>query len=148
MKCMLVCVDFSDVTEDVLETAQRTAQAFSSATWLVHAAAPDPDFVGYEAGPQVVRDDVAKHLRAEHRQLQDHAQRMRDAGIDAHALLIQGPTVDALLAQADEVGAELIVMGSHGHGALRRVFVGSVSQGVLKRAACPVLIVPHPKRVD
>ena len=41
--------------------------------------------------------------------------------------------------------ADVVVMGSHGHSALRNVLVGSVTEGVLRKAGCPVLVVPRKK---
>jgi nucleotide-binding universal stress UspA family protein len=143
MKNILVPVDFSEITEPVVATARALAQAFSAKLWLLHVAAPDPDFVGYDVGPQSVRDQVASHLREEHRDLQEEAVRLRDGGVEAVALLIQGPTVEKILAEAERIGADLIVLGSHGHGAVYRSLLGSVSESVLRRAACPITIVPR-----
>lgn len=141
MKNIVVAVDFSDVTERVIEAARELAGAFSAKLWLVHAAAPDPDFVGYRAGPQTVRDAIATELREEHRQLQRLAAKLRAAGIDATALLVQGPTVQTLLAKVRHLDADHIVIGSHGHGALYRTVLGSVSEGVVHRAECSVTVV-------
>jgi nucleotide-binding universal stress UspA family protein len=50
--------------------------------------------------------------------------------------------VEKILAQMEKLDADLVIMGSHGHGAIYRTLLGSVSEGVLHDAACPVLIVP------
>ncbi len=142
MKNVLVPIDFSDVTERVIEEAQTLCEALGAKLWLVHVAAPDPDFVGYDGGPQSVRDSVAQHLREEHRDLQQRAEALRAGGLDVVALLIQGPTVDTILGEAKRLDADMIVMGSHGHGALYRALLGSVSEGVLHKSTCPLTIVP------
>jgi nucleotide-binding universal stress UspA family protein len=105
-------------------------------------AAPDPEFVGFEAGPQSVRDQRAETLRKEHRLLQELADRARRRGIETKAVLVQGPTVETILAQAHKGKADLIVTGSHGHGALYKTVLGSVSEGILRGARRPVLVVP------
>ena len=51
---------------------------------------------------------------------------------------------DDLADEAEKLGAELIVMGSHRHGVLYHLFLGSTSESVLRRVPCPVLIVPSP----
>jgi nucleotide-binding universal stress UspA family protein len=142
MKTILVPIDFSPVTAAVVEHAAEMALAFKAALWLLHVAAPDPDFVGYETGPQNVRDQVARELRSEHRQLQEHADALRARGIEATGLQVQGATRDTILHEAARLHADLIVLGSRGHGALRRALLGSISEGVLHHATCPVLVIP------
>jgi nucleotide-binding universal stress UspA family protein len=139
---ILAAVDFSPISEAVVEQAAQLAEAFSAELTLVHVAAPDPDFVGFEVGPQTVRDARAHELRDEHRNLQTIAEDLRNRSLSAHAVLIQGPAVEKILAEGARVGADVIVIGSHGHGALFRVLLGSVSEGVVRAAHCPVLVVP------
>ncbi len=146
MQNIIAAVDFSEVAESVLSRSAEIAKGLACQLWLVHVAAPEPDFVGYEAGPQSVRDQVAKHLKDEHLQLQESAQSLRDQGIEATALLIQGPTVATILREAEKLNADLIVLGSHGHGQVLRSLLGSVSEGVLHKAKTPVLIVPAHSR--
>jgi len=142
MRQILAAVDFSPISKAVVEQAASLAEAFSAELTLVHVAAPDPAFVGYEAGPQTVRDDRAREIREEHRNLQALAEDLRDRAISARALLIQGPAVEKILAEATRLRADLIVIGSHGHGPLYRVLLGSVSEGVVRASRCPVLVVP------
>jgi nucleotide-binding universal stress UspA family protein len=143
MKRILAAVDFSEVSDAVVSHAASLAQAFSARLLLLHVAAPDPEFVGLEVGPQTVRDARADELRREHRELQHRARDLRDRGFDAEAFLIQGPTVDTILERAEHLDADLLVLGSHGHGAAYRALLGSISGGVLHRATVPVLIIPQ-----
>ena len=57
-----------------------------------------------------------------------------------------GAVVEEILNEADVVNADLIVMGTHGHGAMYNLLVGGVTKGVLKRSTRPVLLVPGPRR--
>jgi nucleotide-binding universal stress UspA family protein len=139
---LLVAVDFSETTELVMRVARRLAASLEAPVWLVHAAEPEPDFVGYDAGPDVVRDQVARELRDEHKKLQALADELRDAGIDVTAMLVQGPTVETLLAEAEKQGADLIIVGSHGRGMVGEMFLGSVSKGLIRAGQCPVTVVP------
>jgi nucleotide-binding universal stress UspA family protein len=139
---ILVALDLSTATERTLATAIKHARATHAEVTLLHVAAPEPDFVGYTAGSPVVRDQVAHEHREEHRTLQSHAQALRDLGLNARALLIQGPTAEAILAEAGRMGADLIIMATHGRGALMDLVVGSVSHAVLKSSRIPVLLVP------
>lgn len=138
---LLVAVDFSSVSDDQLEIVGRLARP-TREIYLLHVAEPDPSFIGLEAGPDEVRHQVAAEYHREHEQIQTLAARLREAGHEVSALLVQGPTVDTILKQADKLGAEVIVVGSHGHGALFDLVVGSVSAGVIRKAKVPVLVVP------
>lgn len=142
MKSILVPLDLSGVTSKVMANARSLAQAFGAKLWIVHVAAPEPDFVGFKTGPQYVRDHLADQLRKEHTELQALAAECAKHDIAAEALLVQGPTAETIAAEADRLGVDAIVMGSHGHGALFRAFVGSVSQQVLHESRVPVLVVP------
>ena len=142
---LLVAVDFSDPTDRILRVARRLAKSLDASVWVVHAAEPEPDFVGYDAGPEVVRGQVAKELREEHRRLQDYTDQLRDAGVDAKAILAQGPTVETLLEMAEKQEADLIVVGSHGRGMMAEMILGSVSQGLIRAGRWPVTVVPVSK---
>jgi len=142
VKQVLAAIDFSEATSEVLRCAAELTEAFEATLILVHVAAPNPEFVGYEAGPSSVRDSRARELRREHRMLQEYAEDLRQRGIPTKALLVQGPTVQTLLDEARSLRADVIVIGSRGHGAVRRVLLGSVSRGVLGGALCPVHWVP------
>lgn len=143
MKNIVAAIDFSERTKTVLELATAQAQAFAAHLFIVHVAAPEPGFVGYDARPQSVRAGVAKHIRERHRDIQTLADTAREKGIEATALLVLGTTVKALLEEAKKLEADLIVMGVHGHGLVHRVFLGSVSQGVLKASPIPILFAPR-----
>jgi len=146
MKNILVPIDFSAVKNSLVSTAGDLAKALGAKLWLVHVAAPDPDFVGFRVGPEYIREQRADILRKEHQDIQAIGAQLKAKGIDTEALLVQGPTTDTLLEVAQNVSADLIVMGSHGHSALFRAFVGSVSEQVLKESKVPVLIVPTPDK--
>lgn len=145
---LLVAIDFSDPTDLILRVARRLAASLGASVWIVHAAEPEPDFVGYDAGPEVVRGQVAKELRDEHRRLQDYAEQLREAGVETKAILAQGPTVNVLLEMAEKQGTDLIVVGSHGRGMVAEMLMGSVSQGLIRDGRYPVTVVPVGREED
>ena len=140
---ILVALDFSAFTEPILEATERIGSAVpESRIWLLHVAEPDPSFVGYDAGPSVVRDQVAAEYRQERQRLQEYADRLRRSGRDVAALVVQGAIAETILAEADALDVQLIVMGSHGYGTIAELIVGGVSKTVLRKAGCPVLVIP------
>lgn len=144
MKTILVPVDFSDVTARVVAVARQFAEAFRSRVVLLHVVEPEPDFVGFEPGPVSLRTAVARDFQEEHRKLEELKSSL--SGLDVLALQIQGATAEKIVQERANQGAELIIMGSHGHGALYHLLVGSVTDGILKKGGCPVLIVPSNRK--
>jgi nucleotide-binding universal stress UspA family protein len=145
MKNIVLPIDFSEVSPLAVKQAGELAKAMGSHLWLIHVADPEPDFVGYDAGPAVVRQQVAEQMRDEHRDLQGLADELRGEGVEVTPLAVQGPTVASIVSEIENRNADLVVMGSHGHGAVYRKLMGSVCEGVLHAAKCPVLIVPRVK---
>jgi nucleotide-binding universal stress UspA family protein len=139
---ILVAVDLSPASEKVVEAARGVAELTGAKIYILHVAEPDPDFVGYDAGPEVVRTQVARELRREHRAVQALAENLRAEGLDATALLVRGPTVQTTLKEAENLKAGLIVVGTHGHGAVYDVLIGSYSAGIIRSSKLPVLVVP------
>jgi nucleotide-binding universal stress UspA family protein len=139
---ILTGIDFGESSAKITDEAVSLARGLDAKLWFVHVAEPDPEFVGYEADSTQMRDVVAKRYHAEHRELQALAQTVREQGLDCVALLVQGPTVETLLTEATKVSADMIVIGSHGKGVLKRLLIGSTSEGISHRSEVPVHIVP------
>ena len=144
---ILVAVDLSESTEKVMKKAEEIAKALSAKLWILHIAEPEPDFVGYDVGPQSVRDFLSKEFHDEHRQIQKLADRVRKAGLDATALLMQGSSAETILKESSKLGIDMIVVGSHGRGAMHQILLGSVSEGIIHGSRCPILVVPTHERV-
>lgn len=145
MRTIVAALDFSDVTDTLIKTARDMAKAHGASLYLLHVEPPNPDFVGYEPGPDHVRDNVAREAIRHFKEENTLRDELRAAGLDAHSLVIQGPTVEKILAESAQLSADMIIVGSHGHGAVYHVVMGSVGQGVVSRAQCPVLVVPSPR---
>jgi nucleotide-binding universal stress UspA family protein len=74
--------------------------------------------------------------------LEQQAKRIEESGVSVkETYLLEGRADEEIVALAEEIGAGLIVMGSRGHGRLRRTLLGSVSDAVVRHAHCPVTIV-------
>ncbi len=142
MKNILVALNFEEKDKNLLTQAATLAQAFHAKVWLIHIAAPNPDFVGNEVGPQSTRDFRAAQLKKEHKQLDVYAAELKAQGIDTEGMLIQGATIETMLEEAQKLAIDLLIIGHHEHGFFYQAFVGSVAQGIIKRAKLPILLVP------
>ena len=142
MKNLLVAVDLTSTDAPLLDHACRLGKALDAKVWLLHVAAPDPDFVGYGVGPQHIRDVVAESFRQEHHQLHDYVESLNRQGYAADGLLIQGPTAEMIRQEVAKLRIDLLILGSHRHGLLYELFVGHTATRVLKDIAIPVMIIP------
>ena len=138
---LLVTIDFSSVTDAQIDIVDSLASR-DRKIHLLHVTEPDPSFVGLEAGPEEVQHQVASELQNARDELDALANRLRAKGHMVDTLLVPGPTVQTIVEQAEELDADVIVMGSHGRGKLFDLVVGSVSAGVIRKSPVPVLVVP------
>ena len=152
MDTILVCVDFSNVTDRVMAAATKLAKALEAHACLLHVVAPDPviltapDVLG-GVGPVLGGQSVPPRDTTEVRKkLQALADGMTQAGVQASATLVQGVAAETVLSQAARIAPQWVIMGSHGHGALYHLLAGSVTTAVLRRAGVPVLVVPANKK--
>ena len=139
---LLAALDLASSTPAVLREARNWARRLSAELILIHVAEPDPDFIGYGAGPESVRLAVAHKFTRAHQQIEALAVELRKDGIDAKALLIQGATAETILREADNLSVDAIFMGTRARGAIHDLMVGSVSKEVLRHSSRPVLLVP------
>jgi nucleotide-binding universal stress UspA family protein len=161
MKRILAPIDFSDITPRVIGVAQQLATALNAEIHLIHvrelSAAAAPGALGYGlAGtpelapmsgvPVPVFDPMAQTMPLDESQKSKLAQWQTEIAQGGLKVTLHEPTgmvAEEILLQADNLNVDLIVMGTHGHGAMYNLLVGGVTKGVLKRSARPVLLVPR-----
>ena len=145
MKTILVSVDFSDVTLKVVKAAVHLAKPFQSKIILVHVFEPGPPLMSIGGAPDGVplAQTPGPAGSPNYTEMFVGLQEMISSiGLASTTVELEGIPADLILAQAEGSRVDLIVLGSHGRGPLSHLFLGSVADGVLKRARCPVLIVP------
>jgi nucleotide-binding universal stress UspA family protein len=142
MDVILVPVDFSEATTEALRIAWNLASDCAAKVYLLHVEQLCAEDLKGARPQRFHREFLVRLAREDHRELRQLAQDLRLRGCDADALLVRGYTVDKILNEARRLKADLIVMGSHGHGRLYDALVGSICQGVLRKATVPVLVVP------
>jgi nucleotide-binding universal stress UspA family protein len=142
IKNILVAVDFTATDKPLLARALELAEKFKAQAWIIHVAMPDPYFVGYEPGPQYIRDLRAKDLRKEHKLLKRYADNFKKAGVKAESLLVQGQTAETILLEVQKLKIDLFVMGVHKHGFIDKLFSENNPAQLAIKSKLPVLIVP------
>jgi len=140
MKTILVAVDLSNVTMKVIKVAVHLAKPFQSKIILIHAVEPAQQFSPIGTEPvSLPIEETTTDFTVELTRLQEM---ISQVGLESTKLELEGPAVELILAQAETFRVDLIVLGSHGGRVLEHLFTGSVVDGILQRAKCPVLVVP------
>jgi nucleotide-binding universal stress UspA family protein len=139
MKTIVIATDGSEAARDAVAFGLGLAVDQHAEVAIVHVV-PRFDIVPSIAFgvPAAQPHPVAE---AERRVLEEAAAMAAERGIVARTKLLEGDVVDEIVAYADVVDADLIVIGSRGHGSLASAALGSVSQGILHEARRPVLVV-------
>ena len=148
MNTIVVAVDFSNITSILIDKAAEMASCQKARVYIIHVAAPDPEFVGYKAGPVHEREFRASELKKEKKELEQLAQRLKKLGVDTIPLLIQGPTAELILTETQRLEAGLLIMGTHGHGIVMTALLGNTALQVIKHIHCPILLIPYEKESD
>lgn len=148
MNTIVALVDFSDVTFKLLKQAHHLAKAFGSEVVLLHVVSPDPVVVDFGMSPTVYRPPSPETIASENSRLVELQQSLEKFGVRTSTRQIQGSRVEDLMDECKRLNAELIIVGSHGHGAFYNLLVGSITAQVLKKAPCPVLVVPDEAAIE
>lgn len=140
---ILVALDESPMAYAAVEQALNLAQDLKSQVTIMSVIAIDP-FVGvdfYKVAPAITDYFMQAEKNAKER-LEDVKQSFIRDGINVQTKLIHGISPSQGIIQvADEAGADLIIMGSHGRTGIQKVMLGSVAQNVLTQSPIPVLII-------
>lgn len=154
MKRILVPTDFSDLARRAVRHAGMIAQHSGGEVTVLYADTflPPPHFTA-EQIPDLVRG-IEQSKTAAKELLNRCAGETLGSNVRWRAVLAEKDPVDAILATADAMDAEMIVMGTHGRSGVNRLMLGSVTENVLRRATRPVLttravtdVPPEPKVV-
>jgi nucleotide-binding universal stress UspA family protein len=147
IKHVLVATDFSEPSDAALHYGREFARNFHATLHVLHVVdnATLPYGVeGYGAILPELQQEVERAARA---QLDGLINEQDRAALDAKPVIAAGfAKAAAIVGYANEHYIDLIVMGTHGRGAVSRLFMGSVAERVVRTAACPVLTVHHPER--
>lgn len=145
---ILLATDGSPSAADAQAKAIELAQLLDVtllAVSVAHVSLPAVGYSGYGYSNVVAELTGAEHERVE-KLLADVAETAEAAGVRCSPYVGEGIAADEICRIAAEREAQMIVVGSHGWNAARRLFSGSVSTALVHQAPCPVLVVRSPRR--
>ena len=142
MKTILAPLDFSPASDAVAGEAIELAPALDARVVLLTVLQPPTAVPEYAPLLENLAEITAAGEKAAARRLAKVQSKLQAEFIPVETVQRTGAPAPGIVAEAERVDADYIIMGSHGHTALYDLLVGSTAQGVLKHAKCPVIIVP------
>jgi nucleotide-binding universal stress UspA family protein len=136
-RTVVLATDLSPTSEAATTAALDLASSVGAR--LLAVSVVDPGSLRMPGGRYLARVD---QVRAERERFaQELVTRGRSMGVTVDFLVWEGDAGEAIIDAAQAEGADMIVVGSHGRGAVGRFLIGSVSDHVVRHASCPVLVV-------
>jgi nucleotide-binding universal stress UspA family protein len=134
--------DFSSASLPAFKKAVEVAKE-NNATLIVVHVLPILPVIGDAFIPPATIDEMIRAQSAQAKRSMDRlVKRARAAGVKATGVVLDnGAVPDAIVRFARRQRADLIVMGTHGHGFLARALLGSVAQRVVNKAPAPVMLI-------
>lgn len=147
MSTILVPVDFSPVTNSVVSAAIALAVPTGSRLVIMHVLQPPAVVADYGLMGSFVLPVMETMGQAATARLEKIRSRVEAQDLLATTAQVTGASSSRMIAsEAEKWKADYIVMGSHGHTGFYDLLIGSTTGGVLKRAPCPVVIVPAQRK--
>lgn len=146
---VLAATDLSEISLRAVAEAAGIARRHAARLWVLHAVDSGLSLAAYTAlergGPPLSSLEEAGRRARESatRSLADVLARLE---VEVETLIDDGPAAPAILGAADRLGADLVVVATHGRTGIERLALGSVAETVVRAAACPVLVVRTGKR--
>lgn len=143
IKRILVPTDFSDQGKTALMYAVAFADQFGAAVDLLHVmeTVPPGALLSY-----ISLNDLKKSMHEEaEKHLEELTSKWQDYAFPVKKIIVEGHPFVEIIKHAKDSNADMIIMGTHGRGAIAHMLLGSVAEKVVRKAPCPVLTVRHPE---
>jgi nucleotide-binding universal stress UspA family protein len=138
---LLVAVDFSEITPQIYEEAATLAERLRAKVVVLNVTEPQVDYAGLSS-PQayaMADDEVRKMIEARLNVAKEFFEAREITVFVEHQW---GQVVASILDRIKKWEAGMVLVGSHGHGALYNLLVGSVAAGLIRHSSVPVLVIP------
>lgn len=143
-RCILFCTDFSSSADAAFEFALDVAVRHPGASLHLLHVIHEPDAQFWTSYLSEVENLEADARNAVDDKITTAYRSRLPAGVELTVTVLTGPAATTILEHARTTGADLIVVGRHGHGRVGSALFGSVAEKVVRKAGCPVLVVPRP----
>ena len=144
-KHILVATDFSEASNAAVVQAAQLAAALGAEVTLIHVLAPGG--ARRSLAPGASKPPPTQVMSADDEQgaaLKRVREEVLGALSQVRLQLVSGESAaEAIVEQAERLKVDFIVLGTHGRTGLSHALVGSVAEVVVRRARCPVVVVPH-----
>ena len=145
MKTILVAIDLSPITPQVVEGAAQLAKDLQAKLIILAVLKPVAAYVPVGAAMDVITAPMPMEppdVEGLKERLEKLAAPLRATGLSVETITAVALPQDEIIDQSKATGADMLVLGSHGHGALYHLFSGSVVTSVLHKATIPVTVIP------
>ncbi len=140
---VLLPVDFSDHSDNLLKVAISFAKSNNSTLSLVHIVSTDLYVSSFYSStinlPNIIIDIVAEAKV----HMESFVGRFDFQGVPFESKVIEGNVHKAIYEEAETMGADLIIMGTHGRSGIEHMVLGSTAERVIREAPCPVMTIKH-----
>lgn len=156
MKSVVVAIDFSAITKNVIEEVKEYATAVKCKVHIVHTEEPPLNISTTSSGhyffqtsipPEDLYSEENEKIQQKEKEinktrLNEIKDYMEQHGIETTAVLLSGNIAETILEEAAKVKADRIYMGANDHGIIYQLFFGSTRESIILNAKCPVVIIP------
>jgi nucleotide-binding universal stress UspA family protein len=152
VKIVITPIDFSDNAKMIADSAAYVAGKFGAELHLLFVVQDFEDYSGFFVPPVNLPNLTKDLLESAQQRMEEFIESCREtataAGVAAlSSTVLTGDVTEEILRYTEEVGGNLIIMGTHGYKGLERIMFGSVADKVVKTACCPVLTInPYRKK--
>lgn len=140
IKKILCAVDLSEHSAAVAEYATMLAKGLGASIIVVYTAPSLSQYVGFHVPPNTIENFVGEIVSGAEKSM-DAFVAENFPGVEAKGQVLIGYAAEEILTRANDEGADLIVMGTHGRKGIDRILFGSVAEKVVKNATMPVLTI-------
>ena len=144
---ILVCLDGSELAEQILPFAEAQAVCFGSKIVLLQAIdvtgtmALAASRISPQRSLEMIEHEISKRTAESNNYLERIAQPLRQKGIEVTSITLRGSAGDAIISYSKNEPVDLIAIATHGRSGLGRAIFGSVADFVLRHAGLPVLVI-------